>query len=111
MVDLFLQPKVLDYTGDKYELIRLTMRWARTLKARGTAEPMQSLIEKALSDIIDGKITSEEIMATPAPVIEKPKEPADLIATIEDIPGSRTLAPDDEEDTDKKKAKKKKKDE
>lgn len=111
MSDLYQMPKVLDFKGDKYELIRLTMRWARTLKARGTPEPMQSLINKALSDLLDGKITSEEIMATPAPVIEKSEELPDIVSVIEDGPGSLKLPPDDEEDSEKKKAKKKKKDE
>jgi len=110
MADLFLHPKVLDYKGDKYELIRLTMRWARTLKSRGTPEPMQSLIEKSLSDLVDNKITAAEILAAPVPEAPKNEIP-DVVSAIEDGPGSMKLAPDDEEDTDKKKAKKKKKDE
>jgi hypothetical protein len=107
MADLFLHPKVLDYQGDKYQLIQLTMRWARTLKSRGTAEPIQSLIEKALLDLVENRITPEEILAVPAPVEQPKEETVDVAALVEDIP--RTLPPDDEEDTDKKKAAKKKK--
>ena len=111
MSDLYQLPKVLDFKGDKYELIRLTMRWARTLKARGTPESMQSLIDRSLNDILDGKITSEEILATPAPVVETEEEMPDILSVPEDAPGSLKLPPDDEEDSEKKKTKKKKKDE
>jgi hypothetical protein len=106
--DLFLHPKVLDYQGDKYQLIRLSMRWARILKARGTAEPLQSLVDKTLVDIVEGRLTSEEILAIPAPVEAPKEETPDVIAVVDDRPGSRTLPPDEEEETDKKKTKKKK---
>lgn len=33
MADLFLDPKVLNYSGDKYQLILLTLQWAKALKA------------------------------------------------------------------------------
>jgi len=106
--DLFLHPKVLDYQGDKYELIRLSMRWARTLKARGTPEPLQSIVDRTLVDIVEGRVTAEEILAVPAPVEAHKEETPDVISVVDDRPGSRTLPPDEEEDTDKKKAKKKK---
>jgi len=63
MTDLFLDPKVVNYQEDKYQLILLTMRWARALKAKGSPEPMQALIERALREIVEKKITKEEIMA------------------------------------------------
>ena len=62
MTDLFLEPKVLNYQEDRYELILLTLRWARALKANGTPTPMAELIEQALHDIVEGKITREEII-------------------------------------------------
>jgi hypothetical protein len=106
--DLFLHPKVLDYQGDKYQLIRLSMRWARTLKARGTPEPLQSLVNKTLLEIVEGRLTSEEILAVPAPVETPKEEVPDIAAVVDDRPGSRTLPPDDEDESEKKKAKKKK---
>ena len=33
---LFLDPKVLNYSADKYDLILMTLRWARAMKAKGT---------------------------------------------------------------------------
>ena len=108
--DLFIHPHVLDFTGDKYQLITLTMRWAKTLKSRGSSEPMQALIEKSLMDLVEKRITAEEIMATPVPVVEKKDEVADVLPIVSDKPGSMTLPPDDEEDTDTKKKTKKKKD-
>ena len=107
--DLFLHPKVLDYKGDKYQLIRLSMRWARTLKARGTPESLPSLLDKALVDIVEGRLTAEEILAIPAPVEPAKEETPDIVSVVDDGPGSRTLPPDDEEETDKKKTAKKKK--
>ncbi len=108
MTDLFLDPKVLDYSKDRYELILMTLRWARALKSKGTPETMPVLIEKALKDIVDNKITFEEIKANK--IVEEP--------VVEEIPavvsvageGKAVLPPDDEED-EKKTKKKKKKDE
>ena len=76
MTDLFLDPKVMDYSDDRYQLILLTLRWARQLKAKGDPAPMQELIEKALKDLVEKRVTPEEIMSTkvtaeaPAPATE-----------------------------------------
>lgn len=114
MADLFLDPRVLNYQDDKYELILYTLRWARSLKAKGSPEPMQALIEQALRDIVDKKVTKEEILAnkiaTPAPAEEIPS----VVSVAEDglsdearaARAAMTLA-DDDEDDDKKKGKKK----
>ena len=67
MTDLFLDPKVLDFQADKYELILMTLRWAKMLKAKGTPEPMNVLIEKALKEIIEKRVTKEEILAQKIP--------------------------------------------
>ena len=107
MADLFLEPKVLDYSLDRYELILMTLKWARAMKAKGTPDPMPVLVERALREIVDGKVTIEEIKAN--------KTAAEPI--VEDIPavvsvagdGKVELAPDTESDEDKKKTKKKKK--
>lgn len=76
MTDLFLEPKVLDFQNDKYELILLTLRWARLLKAKGSPQPMSELVEKALRDLVDQRVTKEEILvkkaASPEPQEETP---------------------------------------
>ncbi len=106
MADLF--PKVLNYSADKYgELILMTLRWARAMKSKGTPEPMPVLIERALKDIVENKITIAEIMANKivdAPVVE------DLPAVVSVAgEGKAELAPDIEDDEPKKAKKKKKK--
>ena len=110
MTDLFLDPKVLNYASDKYELILLTLRWARAMKAKGSPEPMPALIETALRDIVEGKITKAEIMANklpaPAPVEEIPS----IVSVAEEGPLDLKALADDDDDGKKKAKKKKKKD-
>ena len=108
MAELFLDPKVLNYSADKYELILMTLRWARAMKSKGTPEPMPVLIERALKDIVENRVTIAEIMANK--IVEAP--------VAEDLPavvsvageGKAELAPDTDEDEPKKAKKKKKKD-
>jgi DNA-directed RNA polymerase subunit K/omega len=110
---LFLDPKVLNYSGDKYQLILLTLRWAKALKAKGSPEPMPALVEKALRDIVENKITKEEILANKIAVEAPANDIPAVISVAEEGPGRELklpLPPDDgEEDDGKKKAKKKKK--
>lgn len=76
MTDLFLDPRVLNYQDDRYELILYTLRWARQLKAKGAVEPMADLIEKALREIVEKKITKDEIMANKLATEPAPSEEA-----------------------------------
>ena len=107
MADLFLDPKVLNYSADKYELILMTLRWARAMKAKGTPEPMPVLLEKALKDIVENKVTIEEIMANKL-VVETPPEEVPAVVSVAGE-GKVELAPDDEPAAEKKTKKKKKK--
>ncbi len=112
MTDVFLEPRVLNYTGDKYELILLSLRWARALKAKGTPEALQSLVEKSLRDIVEGRLTRDEILAVKAPpIVEAPAEDLPTAVSVaDDGSGPKALPPDDEEDEKKGKKNKKKKD-
>src|SRR5579864_6553022 len=105
MVDLFLDPKVLDYSADKYELILMTLRWARAMKSKGTPEPMPVLVERALKDIVENKVTIAEIMAN-KPAAEPVAEEVPAVVSVAGE-GKVELAPDIEEGDDKKKSKKK----
>src|SRR5882762_331323 len=109
MVDLFLDPKVLNYSADRYELILNTLRWARVLKGKGAPEPMQELIEKALKDIVDNKVTPEEIGNAKA--LEAPTVAAETPAVVSmaDEEAPKTPRPAQDSEDDKKKTKKKKK--
>jgi len=107
MVDLFLDPKVLNYSADKYQLIQMTLRWARALKAKGSPDPMPVLVERALKEIVENKITIEEIMANKI-VVEPVAEEIPAVVSVAGE-GKAELAPDIEEDGEAKKTKKKKK--
>src|SRR5437879_4474094 len=80
MTDLFLDPKVLNYSQDRYELILYTLRWARILKARGSPQPLIELMEKALSDIVEERVTKEEILSNKPPA--EPPPSADEAAAV-----------------------------
>jgi hypothetical protein len=108
MTELFLDPKVLNYSADRYELILMTLKWARAMKAKGTPEPMPVLVEKALRDIVDNKVTIAEIMANKT-VVEPVVEEIPAVVSVAGE-GKAELAPDiDDDGDDKKKSKKKKK--
>ena len=107
MVDLFLDPKVLNYSADKYELILMTLRWARAMKAKGTPEPMPVLVEKALKDIVENKVTIEEIMANKI-VVEAPAVEVPAVVSVAGE-GKAELGADDKPAEAGKKTKKKKK--
>lgn len=114
MTDVFLEPRVLNYTGDKYELILLSLRWGRAQKAKGTPEPLQSLVEKALRDIVEGRVTKEEILSAHAPIPQPVEDDLPTaVSVVDDGPGEGKTLPlpaDDEDDADAaKKAKKTKK--
>jgi hypothetical protein len=109
MVDLFLDPKVLNYSTDKYQLILLTLRWARAMKAKGAPEPMPVLVERALKDIVENKVTEEEILSNKI-AVEPPAEDVPAIVSVAgEGKAEMKLAPDDEPEEEKKKTTKKKK--
>jgi hypothetical protein len=81
MPDLFLDPKVLNYGADKYLLILSTLKWARALKAKGTPESMPVLVEKALKEIVENKISPAEIMSNKV-VVEAPAEAPPPVVSV-----------------------------
>ncbi len=107
MTDLFLEPKVLDYSADRYQLILMTLKWARAMKAKGTPEPMPVLVERALRDIVDNKVTIEEIQANKL-AAEPPAEEIPAVVSVGGE-GKAEIALAAAEEEEKKKSKKKKK--
>src|SRR3989338_10995932 len=98
MADLFLDPKVLNYDADRYELILHTLRWARSLKGKGAPEPMQELIERALKDIVEKRVTKEDIMnakLAEAPVVAE-EVPAVVSMADEEAPKTAKAPGDDD---------------
>ena len=114
MTDLFLDPKVLNYPYDKYELSLLTLRWARALKGRGSPESMNALVEKALRDIVENRVTKEEILSNKISMEPVSTEETTAVVTALEA-GALTLPADDGDEAEgkakKAKAKKKKKEE
>jgi hypothetical protein len=106
MSDLFLDPKVLNYDADRYELILYTLRYARSLKGKGSPEPMQDLIEKALKDIVENRITKEEILSTKPVAAPTVVEEVPAIVSLADEEAPSKGLPDDSDDKKKKKKKK-----
>jgi hypothetical protein len=86
MAELFLDPKVLNYSADKYELILMTLRWARAMKSKVT-----------IAEIMANKIVAEPVVDDIPAVVSVAGE------------GKAELAPDTDEDEGKKTKKKKKK--
>src|SRR4051794_10719172 len=107
MSDLFLDPKVLNYEADRYELILYTLRWARSLKGKGAPEPMQDLIERALKDIVEKRVTKEDIMSTKPVEVPVVAEEVPPVVSLADEEAPKAMKAADVED-DKKKTKKKK---
>ncbi len=107
MTDLFLEPKVLDYSADRYQLILMTLKWARAMKAKGTPDPMPVLVERALRDIVDNKVTVEEIESNKTAAEPAVEETPAVVSVAGE--GKTELAVEAVEDDEKKKTKKKKK--
>ena len=107
MTDLFLDPKVLNYSADRYELILMTLKWARALKAKGSPDPMPVLVERALKDIVENKVSIAEIKANKL-VTEPVAEEVPAVVSVGGE-GKAELAPEPAEEDEKKKTKKKKK--
>ncbi len=79
-MEKFIDPKVLDNTMDRYELVTLTLRWARLLKAKGTPESMLELVDKALKEIVEGKANRDDILSHKVVPPPAPVEPAEAAA-------------------------------
>lgn len=73
---------------------------------------MGNLVEKALKDIVENRITKEEIWANKV-TAPPPTETPSIVSVAEEGPGKELklpLPPDDDDEEEKKKPKKKKKD-
>ncbi|KAF0126841.1 MAG: hypothetical protein FD189_814 [Elusimicrobia bacterium] len=58
-----LEKKICDYGTSKYKDLVVAMTWARVIKRQeeNRTLPMAQLIEKALLDIVDNRITPEHV--------------------------------------------------
>jgi hypothetical protein len=110
MPELFLDPKVLNYSGDRYQFILMTLKWARALKAKGMPDPMPVLVERALKEIAENRVTFEEIMANKL-ASEAPEEVPAVVSVAGEGKAEAAAAEAEETEGAKKTKKKKKKEE
>ncbi len=66
LVDEELEKLICDFPGSKYKATVLVMHWARHLKRLEENQnlTMTDIIEKAMKDIICGKVKPEEVLKT-----------------------------------------------
>ncbi|WP_428898260.1 hypothetical protein Dip518_000451 [Parelusimicrobium proximum] len=66
--DKELDVKIMDYSGDRYDMVVLASMWAKELrkKAEFKDKPTAAVIKAALDDILNDKITKEQILAVSA---------------------------------------------
>ncbi len=62
--EMNLEKLISDYKGGKYKAVVLAMNWANHLKFSEEFRlmPMAEIIEKALRDVLGGKVKEEEII-------------------------------------------------
>ncbi len=58
-----LEKKICDYGASKYKDLVVAMKWARVIKRQeeNRSLPMAQLIDKALLDIVDGRVAREQV--------------------------------------------------
>ncbi|HNT98765.1 MAG TPA: hypothetical protein PKK31_10920 [Elusimicrobiales bacterium] len=58
-----LEKKICDYGASKYKDLVVAMKWARVVKRQeeNRSLPMAQLIDKALLDIVDGRVAREQV--------------------------------------------------
>lgn len=62
--DKELESKIMDFSGDKYNMVVLSSTWAKELKKREEYknQPAAVVIKTALDDILSGRVTREQIL-------------------------------------------------
>lgn len=59
-----VENKLVDFNGDKYNMVVLASMWAKVLKKKGeyNNQPDATVIKVALDDILTGKVTKEMVL-------------------------------------------------
>lgn len=59
-----IENKLVDFNGDKYNMVVLASMWAKVLKKKGEYknQPDATVIKVALDDILTGKVTKEMVL-------------------------------------------------
>ena len=64
--DKELDAKLMNYDGDRYDVVVLASMWAKELKKKSEYknQPHAVVIKIALDDILSGRVTKEEVLNT-----------------------------------------------
>jgi DNA-directed RNA polymerase subunit K/omega len=63
-----LENRLLDVSAEKYRMVGLAIRWAHEVKRREQDPgPLQNFVDKALEEILGGKVSMDEIEKLPPP--------------------------------------------
>ncbi len=91
-----LDAAIMDYNGDKYNLVVISAAWAKHLRKREEFrhQPYAAVIKAALAQILSGEVQEEQIIASIDPVVEAPEpvlpaEPVHLPLPADDEPGAK----------------------
>ena len=62
--DKELDAKLMNYDGDRYDIVVLASTWAKELKKKSEYknQPHAVVIKVALDDILSGKVTKDEVL-------------------------------------------------
>ena len=61
-----LESMILDYSRDKYKLVRTGVRWAHEIRQKeNLPDPISALIPRALQEILSGAVPISEIEKLP----------------------------------------------
>ena len=104
LADLPLTGLLLECTEDRYKLPYAALRWAKEIKQKeNLADPVPSLLPRALRDIMSGKVTLKEIEKLPM-IARAVAQPMPTIAPTPTI--TLNPQPDEEEEAEEKPVKK-----
>ena len=64
--DKELDAKLMNYDGDRYDVVVLASMWAKELKKKSEykQQPHAVVIKIALDDILSGRVTKDEVLNT-----------------------------------------------
>jgi hypothetical protein len=98
-----LETEIMDYAGDKYNLVVLSAAWAKHLRKREEFrhQPYAAVIKAALAQILSGEVHEEQIIAS----IEPEAQPQEPVVPVD--PVNLPLPSDEEPGAKKRKSSKK----
>ncbi|MBO7191603.1 MAG: hypothetical protein J6V32_05865 [Elusimicrobiaceae bacterium] len=68
-----LDSKLMNFDGDRYDIVVLASMWAKELKKKGDYknQPNAAVIKAALDDILSGRVSKEEVLNVSKDNLEK----------------------------------------